>query len=465
MSKPSRRSLLASLGAAALGLAGCTSDGATTTSTESRPITEPTTGTPTTREQTTEASTATPTRTEPQATTEPVGERAMTGHPGDVEAFDDALPGLLDEWNIPGATVAVMDGERLVFTRGYGAVGPNSDEPVRPEALFRVGSVSKPITAVAVLDLVERGHLSLDDAAVEILDDLVPDGGPTDQRVGEITIRQLLEHTAGWSTAAIGFDPVFAPIRVAEARNEDPPASAETTIEFMLTRELGSDPGTTFEYSNVGYCLLGRIIEAVTGRDYETHVRETVLSPLGADGMSIGATRKENLREDEVRYLSHGTVQSPFADGETVPRPYGAGVLNEALDANGGWVGSAVDVLRFVRGVDGREGVPDLLDAGTQETMLARPDVRRWKGASQYYGKGWYVTPRDGGPLLWHNGSVPGSYAFLAQDRRSGRTLVGLFNGRSSDQAFQQFNVAAQRALLGAAGDVESWPDRDLFDE
>ncbi|WEL22158.1 serine hydrolase domain-containing protein [Halorhabdus sp. BNX81] len=460
MRTPSRRSLLASLGAAASGLAGCTSEDPTPTTTETntRASTETSTGTRSRTPRATGSTTEPPTKT-----TESADDFPMTGRPGGVEAFDDVLPGFLEQWGIPGATVAVMDGERLVFTRGYGTVGPDSDDAVHPDALFRLGSLSKPITAVSVLDLVEKGELSLDDRAVEILAELVPEDGPVDPRVEAITVRQLLTHTAGWSTEPVGFDPVFAPIQVAKAQETEPPASAETTVEFMLSQELGADPGTTFEYSNVGYCILGRIIEAVTGKQYERHVRGAILSSLGAGDMAIGATRKENLREGQVRYRSHGTTESPFSGEGTVPRPYGAGVLNEALDANGGWVGSAPDLLRFVRGIDGLEGVPDVLSAETKATMLARPDVSRWAGASQYYGQGWYVTPGEGGPLLWHNGSLPGSYAFLAHDRGSGRTLVGLFNGRSPDSLFGQFNVAAQRTLLGAAGAVESWPDRDHF--
>ncbi|WP_136689011.1 serine hydrolase domain-containing protein [Halorhabdus amylolytica] len=448
MDRPSRRSVLAGLGSALTGLAGCSNTDTSTTTSET--TTEPTTPS--------EGKT-------PVDTTEAAAEVARTGHPGDIEAFDEAIPAFLTQWELPGATVAVMADERLVFTRGYGTVGPDSDEPVQPTAPFRIGSLSKPITAVATLDLVEKGDLSLDDRAFEIRSDLLSEGGPADPRIEEITVRQLLAHTAGWSTTTVGFDPVFAPNQVAQAEETEPPASAETTVEFMLTRELGYDPGTDFQYSNFGYCVLGRIIEGVTGEDYETHVREAILAPLNADGMAIGATRRENLREDEVRYLSHTTVESPFPGEGTVPRPYGTGVLSEALDADGGWVGSAPDLLRFVRGVDGIDGVPDILETETTETMLARPDVSRWEGADQYYGLGWYVERPEDGVVLWHNGSLPGSYAFLFHDRNESRTLVALFNGRAPDPLFGQFNVAAQRTLIRAMSNVDSWPDRNRFEE
>ena len=448
MREPSRRSLLAGVGTALTALAGCSNTQSSTTSRTETPTETPTTS---------------PTSTVDTTTTASADQLPMTGHPGDVTAFDDALVPFLTQWEIPGATVAVMDGEDLVFTRGYGRMGPDSDEPIQPETRLRIGSLSKPITAVTVLDLVEDGALSLDETAVSLLPDLVPDGGPADSRVTDITVRHLLRHTAGFSRGPVGFDPVFEPKRVAEAMGTDPPASAETTVRFMLDQQLGDEPGSAYQYANVGYCVLGRIIESVTGEAYETHVRNSVLSPLGAGEMRIGPTRQENLPDGEARYLSHATVQSPFPDGGRVPRPYGAGVLSEALDADGGWVGSATHLLRFVRGIDGRDGVPDLLTEDTRAEMLERPDVSHWEGTDQYYGMGWLVDRSSASPLLWHNGSLPGSYAFLAHDRGQETTLVALFNGRAPDQLFGQFNGGAQRTLLRAFDQVDGWPDRDLF--
>lgn len=495
MRTPSRRRVLAAVGAAVAGLAGCSGGGDATPSatqtasptptrtpvTPSPPAT--TTGTPTATAAATPTETATPTPTATETPTPTPDEVPRTGPPVEgVTAFDESIPALLDEWGLPGASVAVMQGERLAFTRGYGFAGPDTDDPFRPGMLCRVGSLSKPVTAVAVLDLVERGDLALDDAALEILSDLVPEDGPVDERASEITVRHLLQHRAGWSTTRFGFDPVLAPVRIAEELDVDPPATAEETIEFALERSLGYAPGTGYEYSNLGYCFLGRIIEAVTGEDYDTHVQDAVLDPLGASRMHVGATRRADLHDDEVRYLSHDTVRSPFADdagddeGTTVEgddegatadvgRPYGTGVLDEALDADGGWVGSAVDLLRFVRGVDGRDGVPDVLAADTRETMLARPPLPRWDGADQFYAMGWIVAHTDDGRTIWHNGSLPGSYAFLVRFPDDDLAMAALCNGRAPDAQFQGFNVAVQRTLMNAVEAVDAWPDRDLFDE
>jgi N-acyl-D-amino-acid deacylase len=471
MKRPSRRTLLASLGAAMAGLAGCSNDGSGTATPPSAPTDSPM---PSPTPTPTATATATPTATESQTATETPTDTATatpaeipaTGPPtAGVDAFDAPLRQFLQQWELPGATVAVMEEGKLAFARGYGFAGPDTDEPVDPGALFRIGSLSKPVTAVAVLNLVEQGDLALDDRALDILSDLVPDGGPADPRASEITVGQLLRHTSGWTDAAVGFDPVFAPRQVAEAQGTETPASAETTVEFVLTQDLGFDPGTSYAYTNVNYCVLGRVIEEVTGEDYETHVRNAVLNDLGATRMHLGATREADLHEDEVRYLSRATVKSPFPGEGEVPRPYGVGVLDEALDADGGWVGSSVDLLRFVRGIDGRDGVPDVLDEGTRETMTERPDVSQWQGANQYYGAGWFVIPGQNEPSLWHNGSLPGSYGFLIRYGDDDRTLAALFNGRSPDAQVRQFNVRAQQTFMGAYDSVSSWPDRDLFQQ
>lgn len=443
MIRLSRRKVLAALGASVAGLAGCSASSSATTTTPKTTTPETTTLTPTTP-----------------------AEIPTTGPPlAGVEAFEDAVPLFLRQWNIPGASVAVAKDGRLVFTRGYGLADKQCETPVQPASLFRIGSISKPVTAVATLDLVERGQLALDDSVFEILDQFLPDDGPTDHRLTETTVRQHLRQTAGWDNAEIGFDPMFAPIRVAETEGVEPPASADTTVRFLTDQQLGYDPGTGYKYANIGYCVLGRIIEAVTDTDYESHVCENIFSPLGISRMEIGATRLGGRLEDEVRYYGHETVESPFPREGQVPRPYGAAHLS-ANDADGGWVGSAIDLLRFVRGVDRRPGTRDVLTAETLDQMTARPNVPKWDGAQQFYGMGWVVIPNgETAPSLWHDGSLPGSYGFLSHSGSDDLTIAALFNSRSPDRQFQTFIVEAQQMLLEALRNVSTWPDRDLFDQ
>lgn len=456
MTSRSRRSLLAALATGTAALAGCT-DGS------SSPTTSRSTGD--SRTVTTAAPTSTTQETTTDTETTADSEMPTTGPPlAGVEAFDEHLPDFMRKWDVPAATVAVARGEDLVFTRGYGHADREADAVVHPDSLFRIGSISKPITAITVLELVQRGELSLDDRMVDLLPDVVPDGGPEDPRAADITVRNLLTHTAGWSKAEMGYDPVFESQRIADAEGETTPASADTTLTYVLRQDLSFDPGTAYAYANVGYVFLGRIVEAVTGRSYGKHVQDRVLDPLGMNRMQIGNSRRRARLEDEVRYYEDKTAESVFPDGGTVPAPYGSFSM-QALDAAGGWVGSTVDLCRFFRGFDGMDGVPDVLDEGTRETMTARPSVDHWEGANQYYGMGLFVVPESSGePTLWHNGSLPGSYGFCIRDGPSDVTAAVLFNGRSSTQ-LRTFNREAQSAFLTAVREVSSWPDRDLYDQ
>lgn len=407
--------------------------------------------------------TATDRRSDTATETPAKREIPTTGPPADgAEAFDEQVPALMREWDIPGASVAVADQGRLSFVRGYGVADRDTGTVVTPGALFRVGSLSKPVTAVATLELAEQGLLSLDDRAFEILSQLVPADGPADDRVMEITVRQLLRHTGGWSVTSLGYDPMFRPVEVAEAMGTEPPASPETVVRYMMDKQLGFDPGNGWEYSNFGYCVLGRVIAEVTGRSYESAVQQRVLGPVGATRMQIGATRRANLLDDEVYY--HGTqrVESPYPEVGEVPRPYGATTLR-MVDAPGGWVGSTVDLARFVQTLDGRGDMPAVLSSDTIATMTERPDISQWQGTDQFYASGWFVSVGRGAPSLWHNGSLPGSFGFVFHDSDQNRTLAALFNARP--QQFQQFNRSAQQTLLRAMQATQNWPDRNLFDE
>ncbi len=463
MHQPSRRAVLASLTAAAVGLAGCSgtdSDGTTPPVSETT-RTRPPSPTPRT---TARPDTTTATSEPPETTADPADGLPKTGPPtAGVEAFDERLPPLLREWGVPGASVSVSSGGRLVFTRGYGYADAETESPVRPASLFRVASISKPITAVATLDLVERGRLSLSDRAFDVREDLLPADGPADERVREITVGQLLRHTAGFDARQLGYDPGFRAVETAREEGETPPASPAAKIRNRLRHDLGFEPGARFRYSNVGYLVLGRVLEGVTETEYERHVREGILRDVGATRAQVGATRRENLADGEVRYHGNRRVESVFPDAGEVPAPYGR-VAMGTVDAFGGWVASTVDLLRLFGGVDGRANRPDVLAPEARATMTERPPVEDWSGASQYYGMGWFVIPGDGSrPGLWHNGSLPGTYGFAIREPNADRTLAALFNARPEQRS--QFNVAAQRTLRRALRSVPSWPDRDLFDE
>lgn len=379
-----------------------------------------------------------------------------------MESFDRVIPSLMRDWDIPGGSVAVVKDGRLLLAHGYGLADKDQNTDVQPGALFRVASVSKPITSVAILRLVENGKLGLDDPAFDILGRLKPSGGVADERVNDITIRMLLQHAGGWDIEELGYDPMFSSVRIAEAEGTEPPAEAETIIRYMLKQRLSFAPGTGYAYSNFGYNVLGRVIEEISGQSYETHVKENVLAPMGISRMQIGHTRKSQRIEGEVHYYGGGLVDSVFPDQGLVPRPYG-GFHLEAMDAHGGWVGSSIDLLRFMTRVDGWASIADMLSDNTLQTMTARPQIPRWQGSNWYYALGWSVRPQPGN--WWHNGSQPGTSSILVRAGQQGRKLAwaAVFNSRPP--SWQRFNSEMDGALWEAVGNVSSWPTHDLFEQ
>ncbi len=384
-------------------------------------------------------------------------------------AFDREVEAFLTARKIPGGALAVVKDRRLVYVKCYGWADREKKIPARPDTLFRIASVSKPVTAVAVLKLVEEKKLDLDARAFDLvrLPPVLDDAKPPDPRLARITIRQLLQHTGGWDRDQ-SFDPMFRPVLIAGKTGTTAPAGAEAVIRYMLGQPLDFDPGTRYAYSNFGYCVLGRVIERVTRRPYEAFVRETILTPMGIRRMRLGATLDGQQAQGEARYYM--TDNSPAKNvfpgpPEQVPWPYG-GFHLEAMDAHGGWLASAVDLVRFAAALDGQARRPFLKPA-TLKLMHAPPPPpasRKPDGTlnDTYYVCGWSARPvgDDGRANYWHSGSLPGTATLLVR-RHDGLIWAMLFNQRSEHK--QLPDSAMDAALHRAANAVTDWPKEDLF--
>jgi CubicO group peptidase (beta-lactamase class C family) len=358
----------------------------------------------------------------------------------------------------------VRDG-KLFYARGFGYADVEHKTPVQPDAQFRIASVSKPITAVAVMKLVEEGKLKLDDRVAPLIAHLNPAPGATvDPRWEQITIRHLLNHTGGWDRAKPngGFDPMDRPVVAAAAVNAPAPASAETIIRYMKGMPLDFNPGERHVYSNFGYAILGRVIERLSGMRYEDYVRARVLQPVGANRTRSGKTRMNDALPDEVRYYVSGMglnapmVPSVFPGEGSVPLNYG-GYHLEAMDASGAWVSSTVDLLRFTVSVDGRASPPDILSAGSVEEMTSRGATVCVDG-SCYYAAGWLVRPVQSGATWWHGGDLPGTKSILVRSYYN-ISWVGLFNTGVPNTFVGELDAALWQAING----ITSFPTLDLF--
>lgn len=384
-------------------------------------------------------------------------------------SYDQVIPDLMRKYAIPGGAVAVLRDGKLIYARGFGYADVEKKTPVPPDALFRLASVSKPITGVAIMKLVEEGKLQLDDRVAPLIAHLAPAPGATvDPRWEQITIRHLLNHTGGWDRDKPngGFDPMFRPGVAATAVGATAPASAETVIRYMKGLPLDFDPGTRFVYSNFGYAILGRVIERLSGLPYEEYVRARVLLPVGAHRTRQGRTRMSHALPDEVKYYLPGEpglgltgplVPSVFPGEGMVPVTYG-GFYVEAMDSHGGWVSSTVDLLRFTAGVDGRANRPDILGAGLVTEMTSNGAAGLCGGPCQY-AAGWLVRPTQGDANWSHGGSLSGTTSIVVRSYHN-FSWVAVFNARASAG---NLDGELDAALWGALAQVTSFPTHDLF--
>jgi N-acyl-D-amino-acid deacylase len=373
------------------------------------------------------------------------------------------------ERSIPGGALAVVKDRRLVHARGYGWADREKQTQATASSLFRIASLSKPITAVAVLKLVEQARLDLEARVFDLLaleKHRLPDR-PLDARWRSVTVRQLLHHTGGWDREK-SFDPMFRSRLIARELEATPPARPHDILRYMLGQPLDFDPGTRYAYSNFGYCLLGRVIERVSNRAYEDFVRREVLAPAGATRMRLGASLEDGRAGDEARYYTGDDAKARNVfdrEPRDVPLPYG-GFCLEAMDAHGGWIASVTDLARFLAALDAPRGKA-LLRPRTRELLAEPPPAPAWRkpdGAQEeaFYACGWMVRPRrkEGGANWWHMGSLPGTAALLVR-RWDGVSYAALFNQRSRD--WQNRDAAIDPLLYEAADAVRQWPTHDLF--
>jgi N-acyl-D-amino-acid deacylase len=385
-------------------------------------------------------------------------------------SYDSVIHGMMDTYGLPGMSVAVTKDGKLVLAKGYGSAETIGEPFVQPDSVFRIASQSTHLTAAAIFKLIEAGKLSLDDKAFTILKHLQPAPNETmNPALGAITIRHLLNHTAGWNTAVEG-DPMFDATAIGQKVGVPGPATCPTTIRYMLSRPLTHTPGEAFSYSNFGYCVLGAVIETVSGTTYESYVKENLVTPIGATTMTPGRSLLADRAPDEVTYADYpgaASVPSVFDPTQQVPFPYG-GFHMEGLTADNGWVSSTVDVMRFQTRLDGRSTLgPRLLSVESVAAMITDPHVlvgtasggTQPANGSNWFGASWSVNTNA---HWWLESSLPG-VSTLQVRAANGFGWTAVFNTRGKDmwKALDKLDGEMWRAF----GGTTKWLDEDLFEQ
>ncbi len=306
-------------------------------------------------------------------------------------SVDDLVEDWMKAHNVPALSLAFARPDELLFRRAWGEIEPGG-EAATADSLFRIASVTKPITAVAIFILIERGFLKVDDRVFGENGLLNGDfGADLPDDLNAITVRHLLMHeSGGWPNDGRG--PTL----------RHPEMGQPEWLEWVLRRRpLQYAPGEKYVYSNVGYCLLGWIISKLTAQSYGDYVRENVLAPCKISQMRL-ATREQTA--GEVRYYDQ-TGDDPYARNMT------------RLEACAGWLATPTDLVRFVT------RFPQLLKPETVKTMTAPGTL------NPNIACGWSVNDKG---TIWHSGGIAGSNALLVR-LKSGVSWAVTINTNNRD--------------------------------
>jgi CubicO group peptidase (beta-lactamase class C family) len=366
---------------------------------------------------------------------------------------DKIVESFMKKWTIEGASVAIAKDGKLVFARGFGLADTATRIETQPYSKFRIASISKLVTAVAILKLQEEGKLSVEDKVFG------PEGilndscyfNPKDKRVFNITIAHLLSHEGGWSQRY--GDQMFMPTIVAGQMKTSLPVDTKTIVRFALSKRLHFSPGTSRSYSNLGYSILGMVVEKISGMAYSEFCQKTIFEPLGIYDMMPARNLPDQKAPFEVTYYEPAGMPlkpSVYGTGEMVPVRYGGNDI-ETLGAAGSWLATAPDLMRLLLAIDGFNYNEDLLN---HESIKFMTDIN-----NNYAPVGWKTTYLDG---TWiRTGSFSGT-AGMMKRQSDGISWVVLLNSSAwnGPEIHSYINRMMGKMLL----QIETWPDHDLFD-
>lgn len=309
---------------------------------------------------------------------------ALVATPTFAEAPDtyaevaDLVEAARTEWYAPGMSVAVVVDGRIAWARGFGLADVENEVEARPDTVYRIASISKPISATAILQLVEKGKLFLDDPVTKHVPSF-PDRG-----LG-ITLRHLLTHTSG-----------IRHYKEREMNLKEHFDSVEAALEIFKDDPLLFTPGTKYSYSSYAYNLLAAVVESASGLTFEAYLKEKVWGPAG-----MTATKLEHQgeivphRSRQYVVAGEGVANAPFAD-------------LSVKWAGGGIISTVEDLARFAVALD--QGV--LLKPETLETMYEPMTLT--DGTRTDYGLGWdSQVDEKGRRWIAHGGGATGGSTYI----------------------------------------------------
>lgn len=323
------------------------------------------------------------------------------------EEIDSYLEKQMKRLRIPGATLAIVEGNQIIHSRGFGLARPDGETPT-PQTPFFIGSLTKSFTGLAVMQLVESGQIELDNPVQHYLPWFrVADAEASTQ----ITVHHLLNQTSslplvsGWTIMS----------------NFDQSSGAGECLARELCRlKLKRPVGSAFEYSNVNYNLLGLIIEAVSGESYSAYIRRHIFKPLG---MNHSHTSKADAQRDglAVGHQSWFGIPIPVPDFPVPVSSLPSGQLISSAED------MAIYLMMFLN--EGRSGKVQILSPqGIDALHYPAVETKMLDDSIGWYGMGWYIAKQEQGMVLSHSGLVPDFYAYMALLPQQKKGVILLVN-------------------------------------
>jgi CubicO group peptidase (beta-lactamase class C family) len=312
---------------------------------------------------------------------------------GSYDAVDAHIEQQMRRLNIPGVSLAIVEDDKVVHLRGFGQARPGGEAP-SPQTPFVLGSTTKSFTALAVMQLVEAGKIELDAPAQRYL----PWFRVADPRASaQITVRHLLNQTSGLPEL---------PGLLSLADFDDSPGATKRQARALSTLKLTQPVGSAFKYSNVNYNLLGLIIEAASGESYPDYVQNRIFAPLG---MRHSYTSQAMAKQNGLAVGHRYWFAHPFAV-PNLPIPH-------ASLPSGQLISSAEDMAHYLIAYlnGGRyEDVQILSSAGIDELHRGVAKVRQMGVSLGQYGMGWFITDTGQTKIIWHTGTAPDFFSYMA---------------------------------------------------
>ena len=356
-----------------------------------------------------------------------IAEQSLAQRPqSDYRDFEKTVLRELRETNTPGAAVAIVSGDRVIYVKGFGTADVETGSPVTPEMVFRVGSISKMLTASVLVSLAEEGKIALDAPVGDFVKGL-------DTRLSRLTAHQLMSHSAG----------IIDYAHICCAQDES--ALAEQVRAYKDADYFFTEPGRIFSYSNPSYHIAGYLIQELTGKLYADAMDERLYKPLGMTHTTYRPTVAMTFP------LSQGH-DAAGAARPTIVRPF----VNNVGDWPSGYVYTNVSdlarfAIAFMNGgrIDGKQVLSPSVIATLSRPYVDVPfswDIPQGLFEGAKYGHGFFIQEHRGVHLLHHGGTINGFGAFVVMAPEY-RCAVIIFANRTGSILSKSLEKALELSL------------------